>query len=190
MVLGASRSPVSGPSSQASWVHMQCGRGPSRERYGQAIIRMLGSHIRRLGRCTQRERTSIIGALATSSPMPVRPSAQEPVIPPVAMPSTLGGSLAAWAPQIRPEPITTRGKCRYRALSYGLSLRWPWPKNPPAGRAWACVRFPDSLAAAQTARTSASRLTACSSSQQTAASHAARACAAMSCAPSSRPAAL
>ncbi len=45
-------------------------------------------------------------------------------------------------------------------------------------------------AAAQTARTSASRLTAYSSSQQTAASHAADACAAMSCAPSSRPAAL
>jgi hypothetical protein len=42
----------------------------------------------------------------------------------------------------------------------------------------------------QTARTSASRLTAYSSSQQTAASHAADACAAMSCAPSSRPAAL
>src|SRR3954464_2079503 len=43
---------------------------------------------------------------------------------------------------------------------------------------------------AQIARTSASRLTAYSSSQQTAASHAAEACAAMSCAPSSRPAAL
>src|SRR5215207_6353498 len=41
-------------------------------------------------------------------------------------------------------------------------------------------------AAAQTARTSASRLTAYSSSQQTAASQAAEACAAMSCAPSSR----
>ena len=45
-------------------------------------------------------------------------------------------------------------------------------------------------AAAQTARTSASRLIAYSSSQQTAASHAADACAATSCAPSSRPAAL
>jgi hypothetical protein len=45
-------------------------------------------------------------------------------------------------------------------------------------------------AAAQTARTSASRLIAYSSSQQTAASHAADACAAMSCAPSSRSAAL
>jgi len=44
--------------------------------------------------------------------------------------------------------------------------------------------------APQTARTSASRLTEYSSSQQTAASHAADACAAMSCAPLSRPAAL
>ncbi len=45
-------------------------------------------------------------------------------------------------------------------------------------------------AAAQTARTSASRLMACSSSQQTAASHAADACVAISCAPPSRPATL
>src|SRR5437764_15214821 len=44
--------------------------------------------------------------------------------------------------------------------------------------------------AAQTARTSASRLIAYSSSQQTAASHAADACAAMSSASPSRPAAL
>src|ERR1700740_918124 len=43
-------------------------------------------------------------------------------------------------------------------------------------------------AAAQTARTSASHLIAYSSSQQTVAAHAADACAAMSCAPSSRPA--
>jgi hypothetical protein len=45
-------------------------------------------------------------------------------------------------------------------------------------------------AADQTARTSASRLTAYSSPQQTAASHAADVCAVTSCVPSSRPAAL
>jgi hypothetical protein len=88
------------------------------------------------------------------------------------------------------EPFTTRGKCRYRALSYGLSLGGRGRRTRPLGERGRFVRCPDSLAAAQTARTSASRLTACSSSQQTAASHAAHACAAMSCAPSSRPAAL
>ncbi|MGF6229380.1 hypothetical protein QFZ27_003335 [Inquilinus ginsengisoli] len=58
------------------------------------------------------------------------------------------------------------------------------PENPAFG---AAPRF---TAAPQTARTSASRLIAYSSSQQTAACHAADACAAMSCAPPSRPAAL
>ena len=46
------------------------------------------------------------------APLPVRPSAQEPATRRSPCQALLGGSLAASAPQIRPEPFTTCGKCR------------------------------------------------------------------------------
>jgi predicted nucleic acid-binding protein len=89
----------------------------------------------------------------------------------------------------RPSSLATarwpaRRTCRPRCST----SRRTKPTAPSHERQFGGVsRFADAV---QTARTSASGSAACSSSQQTAASHAADACAAMSCAPSSRPAAL
>src|SRR5919107_6403538 len=143
------------------------------------------------------------------------PSAYRALAPPTRLQQRAGPSLEDWRAaqeeafdrQIRRPWL--RGTNARDSERYGGGHPWPCgPVRPdvPARRVvltvavaeeparWGergrVVRFPDSLAAAQTARTSASRLTACSPSQQTAASHAAHACAAMSCAPSSRPAAL
>ena len=86
-----------------------------------------------------------------------------------------------------------RATCELQGYAYDARIRCARPArrqiDSGAGDPGfdAVARF---AAAAQTARTSASRLTAYSSSQQTAASHAADACAAMSCAPPSRRAAL
>ncbi|CDM62222.1 hypothetical protein LPU83_pLPU83d_0852 (plasmid) [Rhizobium favelukesii] len=104
--------------------------------------------------------------------------------------------VALWRVPLVQAPEPQNGRNERRRTAWGG--RRPLPRGRRFGRIArnAVAGGPDidtanrSAETAQTARTSASRLTAYSSCQQTAASHAADACAAMSCAPSSRPAAL
>src|SRR5215468_6536341 len=107
------------------------------------------------------------------------------------------------APAVPSPPPTDHSPHLGRLAMSHINGRAGWWKSPspdlargrggqPPGLLYSVSRLSLLLdaAAAQTARTSASRLTAYASSQQTAASHAADACAAMSCALSSSPAAL